>query len=377
MSTHHCEVLIIGAGSMGMAAGYFLAKRGIQTILVDANDPPHVQGSHHGETRLFRYAYQDQIPYVPLALRSLGLWKELEAETAHQILNPTGVLSVSIDDHASLEAKVKAAQEHSLPVECFSRDEILRRWPGFVLPESAKAILEVNAGILAPEKAIHGYRMLAKREGAALFTHTPAEKIIYGSHGVEVHTKDQTFFADKLLLSSGAGNAHLLKNLSLPLRVVRKTVGWFHTKGMEFRHPAFPGFVITKGKTDYYGFPDFDGGGLKIGRHDGGQRIRTGESILPFGSYPEDEQDLRQCLNAYMPAASGPFAKGSTCLYTVTPDEHFVIDQHPEYQHVFIAAGFSGHGFKFASAIGEALSEILIDGKANIDLSLFSLARFV
>lgn len=361
---------------MGMAAGYFLAKRGVQTILIDAYDPPHTHGSHHGETRLFRYAYQDQRPYIPLALRAMDLWKEVGAETSESILHETGVLSIGIDGPASLQAKLEAAREFSLPVERYSREEILQRWPGFNLPESAVGLFETLAGIISPEKAIQSFRKLALREGAVFYPHTRIEKIIYHTDGVTVQANDQRFTADQLLISSGAGNTGLLQELHLPMKVMRKAVGWFTTEGEHFRSPSFPGFVMTNGTTDYYGFPDINGSGLKIGRHDGGQQVQWGDDIPPFGTYPEDEQDLRQWLDAYMPQASGPLIKGSTCLYSVTPDEHFIIDRHPNYSHVALAAGFSGHGFKFVSSLGEALSEVLIEGKSKIDLSLFKLHRF-
>ncbi|RXT07072.1 N-methyl-L-tryptophan oxidase [Ammoniphilus sp. CFH 90114] len=376
MNKYHSDVLIIGAGSMGMAAGYYLAKKGIQTVLLDAYDPPHLQGSHHGDTRLYRYTYPDQRPFIPLALRALELWKELEAQTSEQILDPTGVLSIGIDGPSSMEDKLAAAREFSLPVERYSREEILKRWPGFVLPESAEGLLETQAGILYPEKAIQSYRQLALQEGAKLFPHTRVEKVTYHAHGVTVQTKDHIFTADKLLICAGAGNPSLVGDLKLPMRVMRKAVGWFETQGTFFHSPAFPGFVITKGTTDYYGFPDREGGGLKVGRHDGGQEVQFGHEIPPFGSFTEDEQDLRQCLDTYMPQASGQLLRGSTCLYTVTPDEHFIVDRHPNHSHVLLAAGFSGHGFKFVSALGEALSQFLVEGKPAIDLSLFSTRRF-
>ncbi|WP_240689355.1 N-methyl-L-tryptophan oxidase [Ammoniphilus sp. YIM 78166] len=376
MNTTHCDVLILGAGSMGMAAGNYLARKGIRTILLDAYDPPHIHGSHHGDTRLFRYAYSEHDPYVPLALRALELWKELEEESGMSIFEQTGVLSIGIDGPDSLEDKLEAARIYSLPVERFSREELIRRWTGLVLPDGAEGLLETKAGILSPEKAIRAYRQLAVEAGAILYTNTVAEKIIYHQDGVTVQTKNGKFTAGKLLVCSGAGNATLFPEWQLPLRVVRKTVGWFETRGDQFRSPAFPGFVITKGSIDYYGFPDFEGGGLKIGRHDGGQEVKWGEEIAPFGSYAQDEHELRDALDCYMPQASGQLLRGSTCLYTVTPDEDFIIDHHPSFPHVLIAAGFSGHGFKFVSSLGEVLGQLLINGKSDINLHRFKLNRF-
>lgn len=376
MNTTHCDVLILGAGSMGMATGNYLARKGIRTILLDAYDPPHILGSHHGDTRLFRYAYSDHEPYVPLALRALELWRELEEESGVSLFEQTGVLSVGIDGPDSLEDKLEAARIYSLAVERFSREELIRRWPGLVLPDTAEGLLETEAGILSPEKVIRAYRQLVLEAGAILYTKTVAEKIIYYQDGVTVQTKDRKFTADKLVVCSGAGNASLLAEWHLPLKVVRKTVGWFETRGDQFRSPAFPGFVITKGCIDYYGFPDFEGGGLKIGRHDGGQEVKWGEEIAPFGSYGQDEQELRDALNLYMPQASGRLLRGSTCLYTVTPDEDFIIDQHPSYPHVLVAAGFSGHGFKFVSSLGEALGQLVTNGRSEINLERFKANRF-
>ncbi len=164
--------------------------------------------------------------------------------------------------------------------------------------------------------------------------------------------------------------------LSLPIRSVRKVVGWFETADSTFASSVFPGFTIGTKNGGFYGFPSIDGAGVKIGRHDGGVPWEPGKTLAPFGAYPEDEEDLRQALESYLPGAAGKLLRGAVCKYELTPDEDFIIDHHLLYQNVVIAGGFSGHGFKFASAIGEVLADLALNGKTSRDISSFRLSRF-
>lgn len=373
------EVIIVGAGSMGMAAGYYLAKQGVRTLLLDSYDPPHTMGSHHGDTRIIRHAYGEGKQYVPLALRAQQLWRELETVSGTKLFEQTGVLSAGPLADSFLQEIRESAETYSLPLEVLRASEVNERWPGISLPDHFYACLETSSGVLYSEKCITAYREQAIAAGATLLTHTPVTAIQPDGDGVIVHTEAHTYRAGKLLLSAGAWNPALLASLdlSLPLSPTRKTVAWFGSEEDLYRADKFPAFIFKLAdETSYYGFPSIDQAGVKIGRHDGGVEIDPDRLERTFGAFLSDEGDVRSFLETYMPQAAGALRQGRVCIYTMTPDEHFIIDRHPEHSQIVIAAGFSGHGFKFASAVGEAASELLTQGKSTYDLSMFSLQRF-
>ncbi len=231
--------------------------------------------------------------------------------------------------------------------------------------------------MLACEEAITAYRELAERHGATLLPNSKVSDISVKEHQVTVKTDEVTCQANALIVSAGAWSNEVLErlDLELPLTPVRKTFAWFDADEEQYNHQAFPAFSFDTDAGMYYGFPSINQAGLKLGRHDGGESIDPNQSIQPFGEKLEDQTDLTQFLHQYFPNVH-ELNYGKTCMYTQTPDEKFIIDLHPSYSHVAIAAGFSGHGFKFSSAVGKALSDLLISGKANVDLSPFAINRF-
>ncbi|EJL27720.1 N-methyl-L-tryptophan oxidase [Brevibacillus sp. BC25] len=372
------DVIIIGAGSMGMAAGYYLAKQGVRTLMIDAFDPPHTMGSHHGDTRIIRHAYGEGKQYVPLALRAQQLWSELEQASGMPIFAKTGVLNAGPLNCTFLNEIRESAEQYSLPLEVLSADEVMHRWPGINLPADYYGCLEPTSGVLYSENGIRAYRELALASGATLLTNTPVTQLEPAGNGFIVHTESASYHGDKVLLSAGAWNGSLLDSLglSIPLTPTRKTVAWFGADESQYSADGFPAFIFRLHDSMFYGFPSFDGTGIKIGRHDGGLAIDPDKLERTFGTYLSDEGDVRSFLEAYMPGAAGALRQGKVCIYTMTPDEHFVIDRHPEHPQLVFAAGFSGHGFKFASAIGEATSQLLVEGASSLDLSMFSWKRF-
>ncbi|THF76445.1 N-methyl-L-tryptophan oxidase [Cohnella fermenti] len=363
---------------MGMSAGYELARRGADTLLIDAFDPPHGEGSHHGEPRLIRHAYSGGSAYVKLALRADEKWLELEEETGERLLERSGVLNVadmSVYDFRERQADIDGER---IPVDWLSAEQIRRRWPAVRVPDGFRGMYEPNAGYLYSERCVAAYKRQALRAGARLIANTFVTGLRTEKDGsVVVQTKDGSCRADRVIVSAGAWFKTLQPFLFLPIRSVRKVVGWFETEGKAFDRGAFPGFTIGTKHGGFYGFPSIDGAGVKIGRHDGGVPWEPGRPLEPFGTYPDDEADLRQALESYLPGAAGRLLRGAVCKYELTPDEDFIIDQHPLYRNVIVAGGFSGHGFKFASAVGEALADLALNGGTSWDLSPFRLSRFV
>ncbi|MBD3921577.1 N-methyl-L-tryptophan oxidase [Paenibacillus sp. PR3] len=371
------DVVIVGAGSMGMSAGYHLAASGLRTLLIDAFDPPHNEGSHHGEPRLIRHAYSGGESYIKLALRAQQLWEEAEALTGVKLLERSGVLNIADSELYSFRGRSDDAEKLGVATELLNADEIRHRWAGLTLPDRFEAMYEPNAGYLYSERCVAAYRSLALAHGAELLVNTAVTGITAREGSVTVHTAQGDYDAGSAILSAGAWFSTLAPFVQLPIRAVRKVVGWFDTQGNDYDAGRFPGFTFGSSLGGFYGFPSIGGAGVKIGRHDGGAAWQPGEAAAPFGAYAEDEDDLRAALRAFMPAAEGRLLRGAVCKYELTPDEGFIIDHHPEHRHVYIAGGFSGHGFKFSSAVGELLSDLVQGIKpAATDIRTFSLARF-
>ncbi|OMD90274.1 N-methyltryptophan oxidase [Paenibacillus odorifer] len=360
---------------MGMSAGYYLAKRGVKTLLIDAFDPPHTQGSHHGETRLIRHAYSGDPAYIDLALRADRLWKEAEQLSGIELLVRSGVLNLADSAVYSFSGRLAEAKKRKVQVQHLDAGEIRRRWPGLNIPETFAAMYEPDAGYLYSERCISAYRQLALGQGAELLTNTSVVNITARESSVTVYTTNGDYHGASAILSAGAWFGALAPFVHLPIKAIRKVVGWFESLPA-FAAGNFPGFTLGAEEGGYYGFPSIAGAGLKIGRHDTGLEWKPGTLLAPFGSETSDEQDLRRVLETYMPGAAGRLLKGSVCKYEHTPDEDFIIDRHPLHSNVLVAGGFSGHGFKFSSVVGEILADLATSGATNHNIQPFALSRF-
>lgn len=372
----HYDVIIVGAGSMGMVAGYFLAKSGKRTLLVDSFNPPHDKGSHHGDTRIIRYAYGEGEEYVPLALKAKELWDDLAKETDRDIFLQTGVLNVGVAESEFIKSVLSSAEKFALPVEVMDSAEVNQKWPGMSLPTDMMGCFESTSGVLKCGECIEAYRELAELHGATIVMNSRVKDIEIHDDSVTIKTDEHTFTGNSLVISAGAwaGNLLSMVDLELPLAPVRKTFAWFEADDMLYGQQDYPAFSFETPQGFYYGFPSIDSVGLKVGRHDGGETISPDDPRRTFGE--DDKGDLLNFLQQYMPQ-HGQFKYGEPCMYTLTPDKDFIIDLHPNYSHVAIAAGFSGHGFKFSSVVGQILSDLITEGKCELDISPFRIERFI
>ncbi|WP_404332077.1 N-methyl-L-tryptophan oxidase [Mesobacillus maritimus] len=373
----HYDVIIIGAGSMGMAAGYYLSKSGKKVLLLDSHHPPHTEGSHHGETRIIRHAYGEGEHYAALSLRAQELWDELQKLTDKKMFLQTGVLTVGASESDFIHNILKSAENHSLPVEKLSSSEINHRWEGFSVPKELMGCYEKNSGVLFTDASIEVYRDLAIENGANLKVSTKVQFVTPEDDIVYVETEKGSYSADSLIVTAGKGTPKILPSLEmeLPLQLVRKTYSWFESEEGLYHSNYFPAFAFELENELFYGFPSIDGAGVKIGRHDGGQPLTLDDSLKDFGDYPEDKGDVARFAATYF-SADLEHKVGKTCTYTNTPDGDFIIDHHPQHQNVILACGFSGHGFKFSSVVGEILCQLITEGKTEYDLNRFSMDRF-
>lgn len=373
--TRHYPVIIIGGGTFGTAAAWALAQRGVKSLVIEQFDHVHSMGSHSGKTRVIRHAYAEGSDYVPLVLRADAMWLELEDQLNEKILYRTGSVELDAHGHGHAELAKASADAHGLPYEWIDAAEVRRRWTAINVDDSWHAGFDPNAGFLMIEPALRGMANLAIQLGAEFITGTTIKT--WGSTGSDawVRTGESQYSADQLIIAGGAWMPELLEGLGLPIVIQRKVLFWLDVDAPErFGPDRFPVFLTDSSHGEIYGFPILADEGLKIARHDGGdattansvdRTVRAGEAseVLP----------LAQSL---FRGVTGGVISSLVCLYTRTPDTNFIIDRHPAHENVVIAAGFSGHGFKFAPAIGQMLADMTTDTNCKT-MPLFAMSRLI
>lgn len=369
------DAIVVGLGGMGSAALYHLARRGARVIGIDQFSPPHTLGSSHGETRVIREAYFEHPSYVPLVQRAYELWADLERAAEKPLYVKTGGIMIGYPGSTIVEGSRRSAMEHRLPYEALAAAEIRARFSGFRPHEDMVGIFEPRAGILFPEACVEAHLRLAERAGAVLKTNEPVTDWRAADTRIEVRTAQGTYQARQLVLCGGAWMPELLRNARVPLQIERQVLLWFEARRPELFTPdRFP-IHLWEYEPDrfFYGFPDL-GTGVKLAFHHQGEIGSRGSLFSEV--LASDIESLRQAVAPYLPEALGRYLRGTVCRYTNTPDGHFLIDRHPEHDNVIVASPCSGHGFKFASAVGEALAELAIVGRPRLNLDFLSARRF-
>jgi sarcosine oxidase len=374
------DVIVAGVGGMGSAAAFHLARRGRKVLGLDRYTIPNQMGSSHGASRIIRLAYFEHPSYVPLLRRSYELWRDLERESGERLLHVTGCLHLGAENTAVIAGCLRACREHGLEHEVLDRAELGRRFPAYRLPAGTVGVLDAEGGFLEPEKCIAAHAAGARAAGADL---RPGEAVtgweaIPG--GVRVETASGSYEAERLVLTAGSWNGKLAPTLGPALEPERQVLAWLEVARPElFAEAGFPVFVMDVPEGMYYGFPLFAGGppGLKLGRLHHRHQPADPDLLDRDGAGPEDEELLRSFAARYLPEGAGPALAMTVCMFTNTPDEHFLIDLHPDLPQVVVGAGFSGHGFKFCSVVGEILADLAMEGATRHDTALFRVGRFI
>jgi sarcosine oxidase len=384
------DTIVVGLGAMGSAAVYQLAKRGNRVLGVDRFSPPHPNGSSHGESRIIRQAIGEGEGYVPFALRSYELWREIEKVTAKNLLTITGGLTLQSQNNEAvmhgrrdfLSEAIRCAKNFNIRHEILETADIRKRYPQFAVTDE-RGYYEYETGFLRPEACIEAQVDLARKHGAAVQTDEIVVSVERdGNSAVTVKTNHGSYRAEKVIVTAGAWIARFLPPAYAHLfKVYRQVMYWFAIREdyrAIFAAPEFPIFIWIFGKGSefgFYGFPTLDGKTIKIATEQFAASTDPDHVHRDVGI-----EEIRSIYNDYLrdrlPGISDRCLTAATCLYTTTSDSHFVIDAHPENERIIIASPCSGHGFKHSAAIGEALAEQVIDGKSKVDMSGFSLKRF-
>ena len=379
------DVIVIGVGSMGSATSYYLAKRGYKVLGLEQFDISHEFGSHAGQSRIIRKAYFEHPGYVPLLERAYENWEALEWETGKQVYYKTGLLYAGNPNNEMIKGVERSAGLYNIDLDQMNIAAAADQFPQFKFPDDFEILFEPEAGFITPEKAIRLYASQAKKNGAAIHSN---EKVINWEkerNTILVKTDKQTYQCDKLIITAGAWAGKMIPGLADKIKVTRQFVAWIKTKNDDqFELNKFPCWMISDDEKHgcYYGFPLLDTekfgepAGLKLAHHFPNEV--TDPDKVDRLTTEKDIQNLNYCLNKYLPGVFDSILHTKICLYANSPDENFIIDKLPGYEeNVSIACGFSGHGFKFASVVGEILADLAIEGRSDLPIEFLNANRFV
>jgi len=370
------HTIVAGVGAAGSATVYELAKRGRRVLGLERYDIPHDMGSSHGYTRIIRLAYYEHPSYVMLLRRSYELWRELEARAGEQLLHITGSIDAGPPDSWVFKGSFQSCVEHGLPHEVLTGTELQRRFPGYRLPPGHMALLQPEGGFLVPERCIVAFVTAAQALGADVRAREAVLRWEPIADGVRVHTTRDTYEADRLVVTAGSWNAELVPELGALLTPERQVLAWLQPSRPELFSPErFPVFNLLVDEGRYYGFPVHGVPGFKFGRYHHLEEI-VNPNTADREPNQRDEQVLRDFAERYFPEGAGATMSLKACLFTNTTDGHFVIDRHPRHAHVIVASPCSGHGFKFASVLGEILADLAEREQTRHNIDLFRIDRF-
>jgi sarcosine oxidase len=367
------DVIVVGVGGLGSAAVFHLARSGLRVLGIERFGVPNEQGSSHGVTRIIRLAYYEDPSYVPLLRRAYVLWRELEQVAGEQLLHITGSVDAGPPDSFVFEGSVRSCIEHGLEHEVIDGAEVNRRFLGYRLPAESMAVFQPDGGFLLPERCIVAHVDAALVAGATVKTDERMLGWEPVGGGVRVTTDRAVYEGERLVLAAGAWEGELT---GLPVIAERQVLAWLDPLRPELFSPdRFPVFNLIVEEGRYYGFPVFGIPGFKFGRYHHLEEV-GGPDVLDREPSQRDERVLREFAERYFPDGAGRTSSLKTCLFENTPDEHFLLGLHPEHENVIVAGGGSGHGFKFASVIGEVVGQLARGESPQLDISLLSPQRF-
>jgi sarcosine oxidase len=373
------DVIVVGLGVMGNAAAWALARRGLRVLGLEQFQPGHVRGSSHGESRIIRHLYFEHPLYVPILGRAYALWAELESESDTRLLHLCGGLTLGPGAGCIVPGARETARRYGLTYEELDATSISRRFPAIRAPEDHVGLWDARAGYVRADLAIEAFRSSAQRHGATLRYGAPVRRWDTSAAGVRVETSEGHYHADRLVLCVGPWAPRAMADLGLPLAVERQVLVWFDppTGPDDFDADRFPIFVYEYSVgQNAYGFPRI-AGWVKAAVFHGGPLVPDPDVVQPDATSHEIQGVHDALASAFPTLAASPVRSTATCLFTNAPDSRFVIGPHPARPRVYLCSACSGHGFKFAPAVGDAIADLVTTGTSAMDLSPFEVTRFL
>lgn len=379
--TQKFGAIVIGAGGMGSAAAYYLSRAGIKVLLLEQFEIDHDRGSSHGISRIIRYAYDNPV-YIELMRSAYPLWFAFEQEAGETLYVKTGGVEFGFPDEPSFQASIASMDAANLSYDRLSAHCLQKRYPQFCLSEGMEALFQADTGFLYASRCVLAHVRLARQRGTTVIDRSPVIEIIPSAEGVEVRTDKESFWGDRLVLTAGSWAKSLLRQqgLELPLEIMPCQLAFYRPENAERFIPGHFPIFFAHLKGDFgdfpYGIPHSDlNWGIKVTTFYGWPTVPSPADV---DYTPSDRwvQQMQNVSHQYIPGVAGKLISTRRCLYTMTPDKHFIVDSHPDYSHIAIAAGFSGHGFKFTPLIGKILADLVTEGQTEHNLNLFQLSRF-
>ncbi len=373
------DAIVIGVGGVGSAALYHLAKRGASVLGLDRFEPGHDRGSSHGRTRIIRQAYFEHPDYVPLLLRAYDLWNELGERRGRTLLHEIGLLQIGPPDGPVVQGVLASALRHGLDVERLSAAQIAQRFPAFAGAEDGAedttGVFEPRAGYLDVEQCVVAHADEARKLGALIETGDGVHGYRREPGQIVVDTSGGQLTAARLVITAGPWAGDFLADLKIPLVVRRKPTYWYRIDEPRFQaDQGCPAFLFETADGVFYGLPAVDEFGLKAAEHSGGATV-IDPLAVDRSLDIADRDRVERFLAKHLPGAEQRRGEHAVCMYTLTPDEHFIVDCHPDDPRIVFAAGLSGHGFKFSGVLGEALADLALDGRTDLPIGFLALSR--
>ncbi|HYV99407.1 MAG TPA: N-methyl-L-tryptophan oxidase [Gemmatimonadaceae bacterium] len=366
------DSIVVGLGATGSATLAHLARAGQRVLGIDRFAPPHDRGSSHGETRIYRQAYYEAPEYVPLALRALELWHELEQETRRTLFIRTGALTIGPEHGELVSGALASARQHDIPHQVLDARDVPSRFPAFRPPPDTVTLFEPTAGVLFPERCIASHLEVAKKHGAEILSDVEVTDVGVGPNSVTVTVATGLYRAERIVVAAGAWLPKLL-GMDSAFRVTREVVHWFHPRTSIAQAPACPVSMIAHDDGPIlYTLPDV-GGGLKAGLHHAG--AAADPNLHDAHVTAAERERVGTLVERFIPGGAGPVVRSAPCYYTTSPDHHFVIGPLARSPRIIVASACSGHGFKFASALGESIALLARNKPAPLLPALFSPER--
>ena len=370
------DAIVIGIGGMGSATVYHLARAGCKVLGLEQFGIPNRQGSSHGSTRIIRLAYTEGPEYVPLLRAAYRYWREIGSASGESILRTTGGLDIGAKNSWTVRGSRQSCMEHGIEFEELEAGEVNGRFQGYHLPPSMNAVYHTEGGYLLSEVAIAAYASEARKHGAEIHSDETVQRRNSSSHGLRVVTNSREYRTKRLVVTAGAWVGRLCPALRTVCKPERQVMLWTTPVEAEAFTPSrFPVFNLEVPTGRYYGFPDHNGEGFKIGKYHHLKQALENPDELDRSCHPEDESVLREGIREYFPLANGATRRMAACMFTNTPDSDFVLDRVPGEENVYVATGFSGHGFKFCSVVGKIMAEHCLQQEPSWDIGRFRLQR--
>lgn len=370
---HAADVIVIGCGGFGSATLYHLARRGLQAVGIDAFSPPHGQGSSHGQTRIIRKAYFEHPDYVPLLHRAWDLWRDLEVQSQRSLLLPRPLLLSGPPGSEVTGGARQSARLHQLALDELTHEDARQRFPFIQVPEDHELTLEHTAGVLMCDACVETHLSRARSLGARLITDTRVRSINWSQNSVTVSTDIDTWTAGAAVVTAGAWTGQVLPEYDALIRVVRKTVFWHPAVRAHWARDDSPIFLLDLPEGQFYGLPSVDGRTIKVGEHTGGETVRSGSEVSREIGH-RDRRPVVEFITRRLDGVHVDAESEAVCVYSMSPDGHFLFDRLPD-SPVIVAAGFSGHGFKFTSVLGEAAADLVEYGTTGLPVEFLTRNR--